>query len=388
MTALLLVAAALALLPALNTLINVALLRTPPLPAGTPGVAILIPARDEEATIGACVDAALASQGVDVEVIVLDDGSRDQTRAIVEERCRRDVRLRMASAPPLPEGWKGKPHACQVLSQLASRPFLLFVDADVRLSPDAAARLVPPAGVDLVSGVPRQIVGGAVEAAVIPMIDSLIYGYLPVALMRAMPWQALTAACGQLIMVRAAAYRQCGGHGAVAGYMHDGMQLAKLFRRHGCRTDLVHGAGLAQCRMYDSAKAVFEGFAKNATEGMARPLALPVWTLAPGRRPSATYSCYPVRFRVRCRRQPGMRGRAVVGRAAARRARAASRQMPRALAGRRASSARRAPDIGDPVAGAVRLSEGPAGAMARPYLRSDLLKKASAGRPGLNPTAP
>ena len=279
MTALLLIAAALALLPALNTLVNVALLRTPPLPAGTPGVAILIPARDEEATIGACVDAALASQGVDVEVIVLDDGSRDQTRAIVEERCRRDVRLRMASAPPLPEGWKGKPHACQVLSQLASRPFLLFVDADVRLSPDAAARLVPPAGVDLVSGVPRQIVGGAIETAVIPMIDSLIYGYLPVGLMRAMPWQALTAACGQLIMVRAAAYRQCGGHGAVAGYMHDGMQLAKLFRRHGCRTDLVHGAALAQCRMYDNAKAVFEGFAKNATEGMARPLALPVWTL-------------------------------------------------------------------------------------------------------------
>lgn len=279
MTALLLIATALALLPALNTLVNLVLLRTPAMPPGLPHVAILIPARDEESTIGACVDAALSSEGADVEVIVLDDGSRDHTRRIVEERCLREPRLRIASAPPLPEGWKGKPHACQVLSELSTRPFLLFVDADVRLAPTAAARLVPPAGIDLVSGVPRQLVNGTIETSVIPIISSLIYGYLPVVLMRVLPQEALTAACGQMIMVRAAAYRQSGGHGAVAGFMHDGMQLAKSFRRNGFRTDLVNGALLAHCRMYDNARAVFEGFAKNATEGMARPVALPVWTL-------------------------------------------------------------------------------------------------------------
>jgi cellulose synthase/poly-beta-1,6-N-acetylglucosamine synthase-like glycosyltransferase len=279
MTSALLIATVLALLPALNTLVNILVLRAPGMPSGLQHVSILIPARDEESTIGACVEAALLSEGVDVEVIVLDDGSRDRTRQIVEERRMRDPRLRIASAPPLPEGWKGKTHACQVLSELSTRPFLLFVDADVRLAPTAAARLVPPPGVDLVSAVPRQLVKGLVEISVIPMINSLIYGYLPVILMRRLPQEALTAACGQMIMVRTEAYRRSGGHGAIAGFIHDGMQLARTFRRTGFRTNLVDGTSLAYCRMYDNAKAVFEGFAKNATEGMARPVALPVWTL-------------------------------------------------------------------------------------------------------------
>jgi hypothetical protein len=279
MITVLIIATALALLPALNTFVNILLLRRPGLPSGLPRVAILIPARDEESTIGACVAAALSSEGADVEVIVLDDGSRDRTRQIVEEYNVRDPRVRIASAPPLPEGWKGKTHACQVLSELSSRPFLLFVDADVRLAPTAAARLVPPLGIDLVSAVPRQIVKSVVEISVIPMINSLIYGYLPVVLMRRLPWEALTAACGQMIMVRAEAYRRAGGHRAIAGFMHDGMQLAKSFRRNGFRTDLVDGTSLAHCRMYNNVSAVFEGFGKNATEGMARPVALPIWTL-------------------------------------------------------------------------------------------------------------
>jgi cellulose synthase/poly-beta-1,6-N-acetylglucosamine synthase-like glycosyltransferase len=279
MTVLLLITALLALLPALNTLFNAIQLQTPAMPSAAPSVAILIPARDEQAVIGACVDAALASIGADIEVIVLDDGSRDRTRAIVEARARHDQRLRIEAAPPLPEGWKGKPHACQALSKLTTRPYLLFVDADVRLAPTAAARLVPGDGVDLVSAVPRQIVKGVIEMAVIPMINSLIFGYLPVALMRRNLQESLTAACGQMVMVRASAYRNVGGHGAIAGYMHDGMQLARLFRRHGFGTDLVLGTELAQCRMYDHPQAVFAGFAKNATEGMAKPVALPVWTL-------------------------------------------------------------------------------------------------------------
>jgi hypothetical protein len=279
MTALLWVAGALALIPAVNTFLNCWLLRTPGMPAGQPRIAILIPARDEEANIGDCVDAALASAGADVEVIVLDDGSTDSTRAIVELRAARDPRARVVPAPPLPRGWMGKPHACHVLASLTDRPFLLFIDADVRLAPTGAARLTPPDGIDLVSAVPRQIVKGWVEASVIPMINSLILGYLPLAWMRKFGHPAFAAACGQLLMVRASAYHRCGGHGAVASFIHDAMQLARLFRRDGLRTDLADGASLAHCRMYDTPGAVIEGFAKNATEGMARPIALPVWTV-------------------------------------------------------------------------------------------------------------
>jgi len=269
----------LTLLPALNGLINLWLLRTPPMSGGRPKIAILIPARNEAAGIRACVEAALASTGVDLEVIVLDDHSEDRTAEIVTAMAVKDPRVRIAPAPELPTGWKGKPHACHVLSTLTTRPYLFFLDADVQLDPTAASRLVPRGGVELVSAVPRQIVPTLIEASVVPMINGLIYGYLPVGMMRRSNSAAFAAACGQMLMVRADAYRQVGGHGAVATFMHDGMQLARRFRSQGFRTDLVAGADLAQCRMYDTAASLFAGFAKNATEGMARPIALPIWTI-------------------------------------------------------------------------------------------------------------
>lgn len=279
MTVLAIVAFALALMPFVMTLLNLRSLRAPPDPLAPPSVAILVPARNEERGIAGCVAAALASRGADVEVVVLDDHSTDGTAAIVADLAARDPRLRVVAAPPLPPGWNGKQHACWVLAGLTDRPNLLFVDADVVLEPAAAARLAPPDGLDLVSGVPRQRMPTWAERAVIPMINVLLLGYLPVALMRRDGRVGLAAGCGQMMMVRASAYRTVGGHGAIRSSRHDGLMLPRAFRQRGFRTDLVDGSGLATCRMYDHPTALWSGFLKNATEGMAKPLALPVWTV-------------------------------------------------------------------------------------------------------------
>ncbi len=270
----------LAALPTAMTFINLAALRVPaPAPAGT-RVAILIPARDEEASIAACIESALASTGVELEVIVLDDHSTDATAAIVAQLAKSDQRLRLAAAPPLPPGWSGKQHACHVLGRLADAPHLIFLDADVRLAPDAAARLAGAlAEADLVSGVPRQRMGSLAELLVIPMINTLLLGYLPIPLARRDPRPALAAACGQLIAVRTEAYVLAGGHAGIRTSLHDGLTLPRLFRSAGLRTDLVAGSGLASCRMYAGWRTVVRGTTKNATEGLAQPVALPVWTL-------------------------------------------------------------------------------------------------------------
>ncbi len=269
----------LAAVPWLMTLANARLLRTPPLPAVPPSVAILIPARNEAAAIGRCVTAALASRGADIEVVVLDDGSTDDTATIVRRIAAADPRVRLAQAPVLPPGWNGKQHACWVLSGTTARPNLLFIDADVTLAPEAAARLAPAPGIDLVSGVPRQVLGSWIERAVIPMIGTLLLGYLPVGLMRRRPDVSLAAGCGQMMMVRGEAYRVVGGHAAIRASLHDGLKLPRAFRAAGYRTDLVNGAELAACRMYVGAAPLWAGFLKNATEGMAKPFALPVWTV-------------------------------------------------------------------------------------------------------------
>lgn len=280
MTILAVVLLILAAVPTIMTLVNVAALRVPsPARPGT-RVAILIPARDEEAGIGACVERALASTGVDVEVIVLDDHSSDSTAAIVGRLADSDLRLRLAAAPPLPAGWSGKVHACHVLSALATTPNLVFLDADVRLEPDAAARLAGALEeIDLVSGVPRQRMESLAELLIIPMINAVLLGYLPIPLSRRDPRPALAAACGQMIAVRADAYAIAGGHAAVRATLHDGLALPRLFRSAGRSTDLVAGSGLASCRMYACWRAVVRGTTKNATEGMAKPIALPVWTI-------------------------------------------------------------------------------------------------------------
>ncbi|MGN7127201.1 glycosyltransferase [Methylorubrum thiocyanatum] len=277
-----LVALALALLPAGLAAVNLAILRSPE-PTRTEGlVSILIPARNEAAVIEGTVRAALASHGVPVEVIVGDDHSTDDTATIVQGIARTDPRLRLISVPALPEGWTGKNHACVALSQAARGERLLFLDADVTLAPGGAAALAAHAaekGAHLVSGVPRQVMETLGERLTVPMIDFLLLGYLPIALMRASPQVSLGAACGQMILIARDAYRQTGGHGAIRTSLHDGVRLPRLFREQGFVTDLVAGQTLAACRMYRNFAQSWAGFSKNAHEGMATPAALPVWTL-------------------------------------------------------------------------------------------------------------
>ena len=271
---------ALAALPAAMTIVNLSALRTPA--AATPGrrVAILIPARDEETGIAACIESALASTGVDLEVLVLDDHSTDRTAAIVATLAVHDDRLRLIEAPFLPEGWSGKQHACHILSLSTDAPFFVFLDADVRLAPAAVSRLVGALSqTDLVSGVPRQIMSSLAESLIIPMINAVLLGYLPIPLMRKDPRPALGAGCGQLIAVRADSYRRAGGHAAIRHSLHDGLMLPRAFRRLGLQTDLVDGTSLATCRMYAGWPSVVAGTIKNATEGMATFAALPVWSV-------------------------------------------------------------------------------------------------------------
>jgi len=284
MTALGLALLGLAALPFVLTLMNLGVLRATPrhAPQGDVLVSILIPARNEAGNIGSALDAALASVGVPVEILVMDDGSTDATPEIVRAYAARDARVRLLTAPPLEDGWTGKVHACHRLSEAARGTHFLFVDADVRLGSHAASVLAGHAqetNAGLVSAVPRQIMRSLGELLTVPTINLLLLGYLPMGFMRLSRDPGLGAACGQLMLVERDAYRASGGHAAIHACIHDGIQLARLFRRKGFMTDLVPGESLASCRMYARFDEAWNGFAKNAHEGMATPVALPVWTM-------------------------------------------------------------------------------------------------------------
>jgi hypothetical protein len=237
-------------------------------------VSVLIPARNEENTIENAVRAVLASRGVELELIILDDGSQDATYERVQRLAAEDSRVRLAKGTPLPADWCGKQHACATLAGLARHPVLVFIDADVRLAPKALAygvALLKNSRAGLISGFPRQKTVTWLERLLIPLIHFVLLGFLPMGAMRRSSSPGYGAGCGQFVLVWQEAYQQVGGHAAVRTSLHDGIQLPRAFRRAGLHTDLFDASAYASCRMYHKASEVWQGLGKNAIEGMAAP---------------------------------------------------------------------------------------------------------------------
>ena len=236
-------------------------------------VSILIPARNEEETIEACVTAALAGPRCIDEVIVYDDASTDATPDILARLQRQHPRLRVVEGHGLPAGWVGKPHACHQLSLHATGNVLLFVDADTTLTPDGVPRLLAlleDSG--LVTAFPRQQTIGLVEQLFMPLLCLTYTSWLPLALISRTTSPRILAANGQVLAVRREALETLGGFASVRGEVVDDMALCRQAKRNGIRVCFADGFHIARCRMYSSAGEIWSGFSKNLYEGLGESL--------------------------------------------------------------------------------------------------------------------
>jgi hypothetical protein len=283
MTALALLVFGLAAAPATLFVVNLFCYRRLPKQSAPPPVSVLIPARNEECSIGPALESVLTNRNVGIEVIVLDDHSTDGTARIVADLGARDRRVRLVPGCSLPPGWCGKQHACWQLAQAATHETLVFMDADVRLAPDALGRMSAELnrrpGLQLLSGVPHQVTGSLLEKALIPLIHFILLSYLPLLAARRFRWTAFAAGCGQLFAARRGSYFKAGGHQAIRSSLHDGVTLPRAFRSCGFGTDVFDATDIASCRMYSNSTEVWRGLGKNATEGLASPAAIGPWTL-------------------------------------------------------------------------------------------------------------
>jgi hypothetical protein len=247
-----------------------------------PAISILIPARNEEAGIEASLRAILANDFKCFEVLVLDDASTDRTAAIVEQIAATDARVQLIKSLALPAGWNGKQHACWQLAQIATHDWLMFLDADVRLSNDSLARIAEELRSnprELLSGFPKQVTGTFWEKLLIPLMHVVLLGYLPLDRMRTSRDPAFGAGCGQLFVASKSAYFACGGHQSICNSRHDGLKLPRCFRAAGFATDVFDAGDIAHCRMYHSASQVVSGLLKNANEGIAQPKLIAIFTV-------------------------------------------------------------------------------------------------------------
>lgn len=264
-----------------HTIMNAFLLRRPRtiVPTQRERVRLLIPARNEAERISACLDAALAQTGVaDFEIVVLDDGSTDATSTVVERLI--DSRSASMSGPslrlidggdaPLPEGWLGKPWACERLRHAVDGNVVVYIDADVRLEPHALASsvaLLRESGLDLLSPYPRQLAVTFGERLVQPLLQWLWLSFLPLRLAERARPNSMAAANGQFLVMDAAALDRAGGFAAVRGEVLDDIALVRAFKRTGGRGVVVDGTHLAACRMYTDWSSLEAGYTKNLWAG-------------------------------------------------------------------------------------------------------------------------
>jgi glycosyltransferase involved in cell wall biosynthesis len=233
-------------------------------------VSIIVPARNEEVSLGACLESLTAQTGVAFEIIVVDDGSTDRTREIAQSRA--GVRVISAGARP-DETWTGKNNAVIAGTRAAQAPWLLFTDADTIHLAGSLRRALTEAQqeqADLLSYSPGQIVVTFSERAVMPVIFAeLAVQYPP----RKVNDQSLetVAANGQYILVRRSAYGAVGGHAAVAAEILEDVALARLFRNAGYRLRFRYGGDAVRTRMYRTWPQLREGWTKNLALLFPRP---------------------------------------------------------------------------------------------------------------------
>jgi glycosyltransferase involved in cell wall biosynthesis len=229
--------------------------------AARPEISIIVPARNEEACVGACLRSLTAQQGVGFEIIVVDDGSTDRTGEI----ARSFAGVKLIEAGPLPEGWSGKSNALGIGAQQARGEWLLFTDADTVHLPGSLARALAEAksaGAEMLSYSPAQELHGFVERAVMPVIFAeLASAYKPREVSD--PGSSAAAANGQYLLIAHEAYEAVGGHAAAAGSLLEDVELARAVKRSGRKIRFRFGGDAVRARMYRSLPQLVEGWTKN-----------------------------------------------------------------------------------------------------------------------------
>ncbi|MFB8376682.1 glycosyltransferase [Paenibacillus taichungensis] len=238
-------------------------------------VSVLIPARNEKLHIQGCLKSVLASDttGFQMEVLVLDDRSEDETAAIVQSIADHDPRVRLLHGVELPAGWMGKSHACHRLVQEAKGEWFMFVDADVRLEPEAIRQTIAAGceqGGGLVTGFPYQVTKTWMEKLVVPMMKFTIISHLPIFMIRRSSNPMFVAATGAFLLIHRSSYKASGGHAAIQADLVDDMSLAKAVKRAGHPVMLADVHDVTNTRMYQNGAEVWNGYKKNMYEGMGR----------------------------------------------------------------------------------------------------------------------
>ncbi|MGM0666472.1 MAG: glycosyltransferase [Bacteroidota bacterium] len=253
-------------------------------------VSVLIPARNEENNIGKLLDQLGRQDYHNLEIIVMDDSSDDNTAAVVREKMAADSRIKLIENDHVPEGWSGKNHACHLLSQKAGGKYFLFLDADISIKSNiisAMLHYLERHGLILVSIFPKQIMRSFGERITVPNMNWILLSLLPLVMVRLSKRPSLSAANGQFMLFDAAAYRSLRPHEMVRSSLVEDIEMVRKIKkmrpdskrrrslRNRYKTAVLTGDDRISCRMYADFDQAVHGFSKNVLHFFGNNL---LWT--------------------------------------------------------------------------------------------------------------
>src|SRR5260370_19505876 len=236
----------------------------PVAPRVPPCVTAIVPARNEEAVLAACIE-SLARQQEILEILVVNDQSTDATESGVRKMREKIPNVRLVESGELPDGWVGKNHALWIGAKQAKGAWLLLPDADAQHEPNSAAGALQIARqhhAALVSFSPEQITETWYEKALIPYIYLRLAQHFSYEKVND-AHSAAAAANGQFLMMRRDVYDAIGGHACVAGELLEDVALAIRVKSAGQRIWFGSGRGIVRVRMYRSFGAMWQGLKKK-----------------------------------------------------------------------------------------------------------------------------
>jgi glycosyltransferase involved in cell wall biosynthesis len=245
--------------------------RSPATPAGNPRVTIVVPARNEEASIRQALSQLLALDYDNYEVIAIDDRSTDRTGEIMDDLAvgsdgrPRGSKLRIVHIKELPPRWMGKAHAMWSAAKESTADWILFTDADVMFRPDCLRRAIAYAEAERADHLvlfPRTIMKRPGEKMMLAFFQLMfVFGHRPWKV--ADPKAKDHIGVGAFNLVRRPVYEAVGTYEGLRFEVVDDMKLGKLIKNAGFRQRNVLGGDLLELHWAHGARGVVRNLTKN-----------------------------------------------------------------------------------------------------------------------------
>jgi glycosyltransferase involved in cell wall biosynthesis len=244
-------------------------------PAGWPMVSVLVPAKDEEHTLGAAVQSLLEIDYPALEIILVNDRSTDRTGEMVESLARRDARIRSLHIDSLPAGWLGKVHALHQGIEISRGEWLLCADADIHYSPLVLKRAIAHClqqDRDFLALLPgfanSSPISGATQTAFGVMLLSML-DFVRVS----DPRNPVAMGVGAFNLLRRSCIDAHQGLRWLRLEVADDVGLALLAKRRGARIEVLAGQDMVELDWYPTLAAMLDGVMQRCIMGANYSLA-------------------------------------------------------------------------------------------------------------------